>query len=198
LSDNINRLAPFFRIIESRLEELDSDIALTAREAFKDSSTQILNENGAEPVVPPDLEKALYHHSSPEIFSLKEVAHTLPWTPTKTIAKENPNLANVAAVELIGPTGVAANEEVRSGLILLPAFTHYPKHRHAAEELYLVLSGTALWGQNKTEPTPRPPGSFCHHASWEWHEMITSADPLLCLWFWTGDIRFNQYQISHI
>jgi hypothetical protein len=52
-----------FFIIESRFEELDSDIALTACEALKYSSTQTLDENGTEFLVPPELENALDQHS---------------------------------------------------------------------------------------------------------------------------------------
>ncbi|MFT5894528.1 MAG: hypothetical protein ACI8VW_001399 [bacterium] len=179
------------------MSELDSAIALAACESLLNASAQSLDEISTKSVFAPDLEEEVFHHPSSEMSLLKEVADSLPWTRTKTIAKENPKLSTLAAVELIGPNGVATNEKLRLGLLLQPACTHYPRHRHAAEELYLVLSGTALWGQGKAEPTPRQPGSFCHHASWEWHEMVTAEEPLLSLWCWTGDIRFDQYQFLH-
>ena len=178
------------------MAKLNSPIALAAHEFLHTASTQSLDEMNTQSFVPPDLEEVLSQHPSSETSLLKEVAHTLPWTATKTIAKENPKLAQLAAVELIGPTGVIKNEELRVGLLLQPKHTSYPNHQHAAEELYLILSGTALWGQNNRAPAAYAPGTFRHHMSWEWHEMITTYEPLLSLWCWTGDIRFDQYQIK--
>lgn len=198
MGNNKNRLAPFFTQIGIRIKELNSGIALTVYETLQAASIQPLDETSLQDMIPPELEIVLSQHTSPEMSILKELAHTLPWTPSKTIAKESPKLRKLAAVELIGPSGVVTKDNFRLGLLIQPASTHYPKHRHAAEELYLVLSGTALWGQGKAGPTPRKPGSFCHHRSWEWHEMITSDEPLLSLWCWTGDIRFDQYQIFQV
>ena len=197
MSNSDNRLAPFLRQIGMCMAELDTAITAAAYKVLQTASTQTLDETNSRSFIPPDLEEVLSQHSSPEISLLKEVAHTLPWTPTKTIAKENPKLTHLAAVELIGPTGVVRNEELRMGLLLQPNQINYPNHRHAAEELYLVLSGTALWGQSNRTPVSCMPGSFRHHVSWEWHEMITNDEPLLTFWCLTGDIRFDQYQIMH-
>jgi len=97
---------------------------------------------------------------------------------------------------LLGSTGISYHDEVRAGLVYLPVNTYYPNHRHAAEELYLVLAGNALWGQNKKATAIVPPGSFRHHASWEWHEMETKNEPLLALYCWTGDLRFELYEFD--
>jgi len=53
------------------------------------------------------------------------------------------------------------NETCRVGLFFQSQNTDYPNHRHAAEELYLVVSGNALWS-NESDTTPRekPPGEF--------------------------------------
>ena len=114
MSNNDNRIAPFLGQVGLCIAELDTAIAVAAHETLHIASTQTLDETKSQYFTPPDLEEVLSQHSSQEISLLKQVAHTVPWTPTKTIAKENPKLA---AVELIGPTGVTKNEELRVGLL---------------------------------------------------------------------------------
>jgi dimethylpropiothetin dethiomethylase len=85
--------------------------------------------------------------------------------------------------------------DCRVGLFLQGRHTAYPVHRHAAEELYLVLSGTACWQRGSQTPGLLVPGTFIHHASWEAHAMTTVDDPLLAIWCWTGEIGFEHYEI---
>lgn len=179
------------------MNRLDTNIALSISKNLLTASEQQLITAKNPSTSPPALENAIAQHQSCELSLLKAMAHTLPWTPTKTIAKQNPTLAQLAAVELIGPNGLVASDALRLGLLLQPAHTHYPKHRHAAEELYLVLSGIASWGQGSLPPSVQEPGNFIYHKSWEWHEMKTSNQPLLALWCWLGDLRIDQYEINN-
>ncbi len=102
---------------------------------------------------------------------------------------------HLAVVELIGPAGMIRMEGFRFGLLVQRAGFQYPKHWHAAEELYYVLAGTALWAVDGGLPRPRPPGSFVHHRSMQPHRMSTEAEALLALWAWTGDIGGSSYSI---
>jgi len=120
----------------------------------------------------------------------------LPWTQSKAIkADRRLNLTQTRAVEIIGSTGIIETGSIRCGLFLLPPDTPYPSHRHAAQELYYVLSGTALWGTDKAPPHLIAPGTFIYHSSWQWHEMITAQEPLLAIWFWSGNTDFKQYEM---
>jgi hypothetical protein len=69
---------------------------------------------------------------------------------------------------------------------MLGPFTHYPRHRHDAEEIYLPLSGAAEWQQGDAVWRERLPGTLIRHAGGEPHAMRTGAGPLLALYLWRG------------
>lgn len=101
----------------------------------------------------------------------------------------------LAVCEVVGPEGMFRLPQIRFGLLVQREGFHYPKHSHAAEELYFVLDGTGCWGKDNDEPTMRPPGTFIHHLSRQPHTMITRTEPMLTLWGWTGDVDGNSYTI---
>ncbi len=88
--------------------------------------------------------------------------------------------------ELLGPYGAFACDHARLGLLLLGRETLYPSHAHAAEELYLVLAGTADWQHGDGPWQPRAPGTTIHHTPHLPHAMRTSAEPLLAMYLWWG------------
>lgn len=99
----------------------------------------------------------------------------------------------LAVVELIGPTGMFAHPHLRIGLLIQREGFHYPRHQHAAEELYFILKGTADWAVDEHPHAPRLPDEFVHHASLQPHGMITRGEPMLAMWGWTGDIDGASY-----
>lgn len=100
---------------------------------------------------------------------------------------------NMAVTEIIGPLGIYPATDLRVGLLLQNEHLTYPSHKHSAEELYLVLSGEALWAVNEQPPQPRKPGSFVHHKPDQPHAMITRDQPLLAAWVWAGEITAETY-----
>ena len=172
----------------------DSTIATVAGKSLLTACTHTATVPVSKSSCPAELINLQSKTSSLALRELDRVVHTLPWAASRTKAREHPGLDKLATVELLGPNGVVENRLIRIGLLYQPINVCYPKHRHAAEELYLVLSGTALWGQSKQAPMALQPGSFSHHASWEWHEMMTQQEPLLALYGWIGDLRFDQYE----
>lgn len=100
-----------------------------------------------------------------------------------------------AYVTLIGEGTSRPDDRFYFGLYLQAPETYYPSHWHRAEELYYVLSGTALWQQGTTKLTPKPPGTLVHHAPDEPHIMQTGAAPLLAMWAWIGDLDPDSYTI---
>jgi mannose-6-phosphate isomerase-like protein (cupin superfamily) len=113
----------------------------------------------------------------------------LPWHYHYADRDDAPDrAARIAFAELIGPRGPLAAPDCRIGFTLMAAGTFYPLHAHPAEELYLVLSGAALW---MAPPAQRvaPPGGLILHPSNQPHAMRTDQQPLLALYGWSGDIN---------
>lgn len=98
-------------------------------------------------------------------------------------------------VELAGPNGMFTRADLRFGLLLQRENVDYPSHRHAAEELYLVLAGCAGWALDDGAYTDCRTGSFVHHRAWQPHAMKTGPAAMLTMWGWTGDIGSASYTV---
>tara|TARA_B100001094_G_scaffold127521_1_gene123476 strand:- start:196 stop:780 length:585 start_codon:yes stop_codon:yes gene_type:complete len=126
---------------------------------------------------------------------LDNLMYSLHWRPAGFGKLPGDLSQKICVTELIGPSGIFKNTETRIGLLLQSPDVHYPRHWHSAEELYLVIAGTATWSVENGVDTPRPPGNFIHHKSGQVHTMNTTTEPLLALWGWTGDIDGTSYSI---
>ena len=112
-------------------------------------------------------------------------ASTLAWRQTYTANDlDAAFLDNYGWTEILGNSGPWASERIACGFLILGPSTHYPRHRHEAEEVYLPLSGTAAWQQGGGAWRERPPGTLIHHGRDEPHAMRTGAAPLLALYLW--------------
>ena len=99
--------------------------------------------------------------------------------------------------ELLGSRGHFVSDDLALGVLLLGPETAYPLHRHEAEEIYIVLSGTAFWRKGAgSDETPVPPGSVVHHPPWTPHAMRTEAEPLLALYLWRGGDLAQKSRLS--
>ncbi len=95
---------------------------------------------------------------------------------------------NYAAMEIIGERGFFKGEDFSMGLMIFGAGLTYPDHRHAASELYWLLTGPIEYR--------RAPGGFrivgTADTIWnepsEIHALKTGEAPLLCVWSWTKDV----------
>lgn len=115
-------------------------------------------------------------------------AASLAWRQTYTARDLDAGfLDNYGWCEILGASGPLASERLACGFLLLGPGTHYPRHRHEAEEIYLPLSGIAAWQQGDAIWRERPPGTPIHHAGEEPHSMRTGASPLLALYLWRSD-----------
>jgi len=111
----------------------------------------------------------------------------LAWRQTYTAADlPAAFLARYGWTELIGLRGPFHSDAIALGFLLLGPDTHYPRHRHAAEELYVPIGGTALWERGDAAPALQPPGTVIHHPAWMAHGMRTTSEPLLALYLWRG------------
>ena len=129
------------------------------------------------------------HHdfAGPLIEALCRAAPSLTWRQTYTLADIDADfLSNYGYTEIIGPAAPRYSQRLAAGFLLLGPRTHYPRHRHEAEEIYVPLSGEAEWLQGDGVWRQRSPGSLIHHAGDEPHAMRTAAEPLLALYVWYG------------
>ncbi len=123
-----------------------------------------------------------------------DLAPQLPWTDGGFALPDGIRGRNAYA-ELIGPEGPFLCQRCRFGFYLQAPDCLYPAHSHAAEEFYLILSGSAEWRLDGAEPFIPPVPGLVHHRPWQKHEMSTRRFPLLAMWAWIGDIRYATYSI---
>ncbi len=98
--------------------------------------------------------------------------------------------------ELLGERGHFASRDIALGVLLLGPQTSYPLHSHAAEEVYIVLSGQAAWRKGAEGERLLPAGSVVHHPSWMAHAMRSEAEPLLALYLWRGGDLTQKSRLS--
>jgi Dimethlysulfonioproprionate lyase len=121
------------------------------------------------------------------VAAVCRAAHSMAWRQTYSRPDVDAAfLDNYGWSEVLGEVGPIAADRIACGLLLLGPSTHYPRHRHAAEEIYLPLRGTATWQQGDAVWRDRTPGTLIHHAGDEPHAMRTGASPLLALYLWRG------------
>lgn len=118
---------------------------------------------------------------------LQSVNAMLDWRQTYNMADFGAHfLERYGWTELIGARGPVAHDKLACGFLLLGPDIEYPGHKHEAEEIYVVLSGTALWRCAEQCWSERRPGTVIHHASNVPHAMRTRDEPLLALYLWKG------------
>jgi hypothetical protein len=123
------------------------------------------------------------------VAAVCHAAASLAWCQTYDASDFNAAfLDNYGWSEILGAAGPLASERIACGFLLLGPSTHYPRHRHEPEEIYLPLCGTAAWQQGAAEWQEHKPGTVIHHAGGESHAMRTGADPLLALYVWRGNL----------
>lgn len=88
--------------------------------------------------------------------------------------------------EFAGLRGPVPSDRLAIGVLLLGPQITYPSHAHDAAEIYVPLSGTALWQRGDAPFAPVEPGQVILHPSWLPHAMRTQNAPLLALYLWWG------------
>lgn len=121
---------------------------------------------------------------------------SLPWQEVPPDQIPAHFVGHHAFSRIAGPGGLLPAEDFKFGLYLQAPETSYPPHCHHAEEFYLILSGTAQWGLDLGPEAPIAPGGWSHHAPDQWHATRTTAEPLLALWGWLGDLDFASYRVA--
>jgi hypothetical protein len=138
-------------------------------------------------------------HTHPLTAHFAAIAPRVSWVEVSKRPMPASFAGRYSYCEIVGqdPTSIPA-VDIRIGAYLQFPDTCYPLHWHAAEELYLPLSGTAEWTRDGVDSEPAPPGTLIRHASNERHATRTLSEPLLALWAWIGDLDFYSYGIEGV
>ena len=166
---------------------LDGSVGQINIKTIKKSEIVPVNLDGIEP--PPD-------PTLMDLFqAILQSAADLSWR-RPGFGKIPDAIANQMAVcEIIGPTGQIKQETVRAGLLFQAPTITYPRHSHAAEEIYFPLTGSVDWQTDNAIWCQHEAGSFIHHLPYQPHAIRTGKIPLLTIWGWTGDIAAHSYRI---
>jgi len=131
-------------------------------------------------------------------MNVAEVAAAIAAIEDGLCWRQNPNysdsamgqpgyMRNYAYAELIGPAGPFAGDDFLLGVFLLGPGVHYLDHRHAAPELYWVLTDGSQWQRDGGGFAGHPAGGIIWHQPWVSHATRTGAGPMLALYAWTRD-----------
>jgi hypothetical protein len=134
-----------------------------------------------------DIEVNPVEKSADVVKAVKSLAGHLSWRQTYTAADLGEAfLKNYGWTELIGARGPVASKDIACGFLLLGPNTEYPKHSHAAEEVYVPFNSQALWVQGDDDWSAGQSGVPIYHRPWMTHGMRTGSSPLLALYVWRG------------
>jgi mannose-6-phosphate isomerase-like protein (cupin superfamily) len=103
---------------------------------------------------------------------------------------------NYAYLEILGTRGHFRSDTVACGLLMIGPNTAYPAHRHTAEEIYVIVSGTAAWMKAGSDYEKLSPGTVVHHPSQIVHAMRTDTEPLVVIYIWRGGDLAQKSEVS--
>jgi len=127
---------------------------------------------------------------------INAVADHLPWGQLAAHPPPGITATGRTFCQIVGPEGLIKDDSFRMGVYFQAPDVFYSSHWHNAEEVYFVLSGTALWQKDKGRFAEMNPQTLIHHRPSQPHAMRTQNEPLLALWAWIGDIGFDSYEIE--
>ena len=119
---------------------------------------------------------------TPYTFNFHEIAHQLKWRPSP---RTDPN-AEVKALSSLNQ--MLDLGDLVAGLMFMSPNLIYPEHKHPPQEIYFILSGTALWLHGGNEDyQQQKPGDIIYNHPHDMHGMKTENEALLALYFLWGD-----------
>ena len=126
-----------------------------------------------------------------ELFA-RHCAH-LHWEQTYTrqdSAVSATLLAGYAFAEIVGKRGPFLSTRVRSGIGVWAPDVVYPRHRHVAEEVYVVLAGSAQFRTGNTPYRTCTAGDVVYVEPDLPHGFRCAAEPVVLFYIWQhGDLR---------
>jgi mannose-6-phosphate isomerase-like protein (cupin superfamily) len=94
-----------------------------------------------------------------------------------------------AVADVMGPKGPIVHENAILFLFIVGPNILYPLHWHAADELYLILSGNPSFRVGEIEWHQHQPGDIIHVPSSVPHSVRVGNEPMLVVQMWHGNIH---------
>jgi len=92
--------------------------------------------------------------------------------------------------EIIGARGPFVSERIRAGIAVWGPGIVYPRHQHQAEEVYILLSGSARFRLGDNAETTHDYGDVVFVASNTRHGFCCGDEALVVCYLWqAGDLR---------
>lgn len=90
---------------------------------------------------------------------------------------------------IIGKGGPFASDSLRLFIVYMPAGLYYPWHIHPAEEMYMVISGNAVFKRGGAADECLSEGQSMFHESNQPHAIETKEIPMLSLVAWRNHLE---------
>jgi len=133
------------------------------------------------------LASAKYADLQNAILAASDVAH---WRETyKGTDISNDFMDRFGCYCIIGEDAPFMSEQIRLWMVYMPAQLHYPWHHHPAEEIYMVVSGNAIFRRQGCPDEVLSEGQTYFHKSNQPHAMETMDEPILCLVAWRDSFQ---------
>jgi mannose-6-phosphate isomerase-like protein (cupin superfamily) len=158
--------------------------------------------NSWEPVEPFDLpvsailaeaaERAT-SHTKPLLQTFARHSHRLRWEQSyrkQDALVPDAMLDAYGFVEIIGLRGPFVSDRIRAGIAIWGAQVDYPQHQHQAEEIYVLLAGSAEFSFEGDAAQTRRAGDLVFVESNRRHGFRTGEESLVVYYLWqAGDLR---------
>ncbi len=172
--------------ISSGLARLDT---VTALDSFAEISCTPQRTTGCKWV---EAGAAILEDTRPELAAvIGELKDGLSWHANAAYPEEKfaPGyFDDWAFTQVIGPDGLFSADDLMLGMFAMGPNLFYPKHNHAAPELYYQLTGTHKWQLGDGPWTARGSPVMIWHDAYEVHATETLDEPFLSIWMWTEDV----------
>ena len=104
----------------------------------------------------------------------------------------NPSLydfsSKLGCFAITGDDSPFASQSLRVFMVYMPAGVYYPWHTHPAEELYFVISGSAIFRHDGAKDEVLTEGKSLFHESDLPHAIETTDQPFLSLAIWRNHL----------
>ncbi|MBT5433484.1 MAG: cupin domain-containing protein, partial [Rhodospirillaceae bacterium] len=133
---------------------------------------------------------------SPLAAAMRSVAPLIPWREPPQGEIEKYMGGRNCMSRLVGPDSLFRSDAIGFGTFYMAPDVLYPRHMHAAEEIYVVVSGGGSWALGDGGFEERGPGNVIHVTPWLPHALRANDQGLLMLWAWQGNIDLDAYRMD--
>ena len=122
--------------------------------------------------------------------AIREASDAVHWRDTyKNTDIGNEFMDQFGCYCIIGENAPFMSNSIRLFMVYMPPGLYYPWHNHPAEEIYMVVSGGAVFKRKGSPDRPLSEGETSFHSSNQPHAMETLEEPVLCLVAWRDNYQ---------